>query len=47
MSDNTTLPIRGATSSSIRGGQFSGNFIGWRHRAYSTVVQLFLNGHIK
>jgi len=33
--------IRGATSSSFRGWQFSWNFIRWRHRAYSTVVQLF------
>jgi len=24
-----------------RGGQFSWTFIWWRHRAYSTVVQLF------
>jgi len=32
---------RGATSSSFRGGQFSWNFIRWRHRDYSTVVQLF------
>jgi len=31
---------RGATSSSFWGGQFSWNFIRWRHRAYSTVVQL-------
>jgi len=30
---------RGATSSSIQGGQFSWNFIPWRHRDYSTVVQ--------
>ena len=37
---------RGATSSSFQGGQFSWNFIRWRHRAYSTVVQLFANGHI-
>jgi len=32
---------RGATSSSFRGGQFSSTFIRWRHRAYSTMVQLF------
>jgi len=32
---------RGATSSSFRGRQFSWNFIAWRHRAYSTVLQLF------
>jgi len=32
---------RGATSSSFWGRQFSRNFIRWRHRAYSTVVQLF------
>jgi len=25
----------------ISGGQFSWNFIRWRHEAYSTVVQLF------
>ena len=30
----------GATSSSFREGQFSRSFIRWRHRAYSTVVQL-------
>ena len=33
--------VRDATSSSFRGGQFSWIFIRWRHRAYSTVVQLF------
>jgi len=33
--------IRGAISSSFRGGQVSENFIGWRHRTYPTVVQLF------
>ena len=35
--------IRGATSSSFRGGQWQvlWNFIRWSHRAYSTVVQLF------
>jgi len=27
------------------GGQFSWNFIRRRHRAYSTVEQLFANGH--
>ena len=32
---------RSVNSSSFRGGQFSWNFIRWRHRAYSTVVQLF------
>jgi len=33
--------IRGATYSSFRwGGQFSWNFIRWRYRAYSAVVQL-------
>jgi len=32
---------RGATSSSFRGGgHFSWTFIRWRHRAYSTMVQL-------
>jgi len=35
------IMCRGATSSSFRGGQFSWNSIRWRHRAYSTVVQLF------
>jgi len=35
------LECRGATSTSISGGQFSWNFIRWRNRAYSTVVQLF------
>jgi len=39
---------QGATSSSFRGGQFSWNFIRWRHCAYSTVVQLFRKrSHIK
>ena len=34
--------IRGETSSSFRGGgQFSLNFIRWRHRAFSIAVQLF------
>jgi len=28
------------------GGQFSWNFSRWRHRAYSTVVQIFANGYI-
>ena len=32
---------RGATSSSFRGAEFSWNFIRWRHRFYSTVVQRF------
>ena len=32
---------RGATSSSFREGQYSWNSTWWRHRAYSTVVQLF------
>ena len=42
MSDYSAMVgARGATSSSFRGGQFSWNFIWWRHRAYSTVVQLF------
>jgi len=36
-----SVPTRGATSSSFRGEQFSWTFIRWRHRAYSTVVQLF------
>jgi len=32
---------RGANNPSFRGRKFSWNFILWRHRAYSTVVQLF------
>jgi len=36
-----SLQTRDAASSSYRRGQFSWNFIRWRHRAYSTVVQLF------
>jgi len=27
------------------GGQFTWNFIRWRHRAYSTVVQIFRKRH--
>jgi len=38
---NLTHTNRGATSSSFQEGQFSWNFIRWRHRAYSTVVQFF------
>jgi len=26
-------------------GQFSWNFIRWRHRTYSSVLQFFANGH--
>jgi len=37
----SSVPARGATSSSFRGWQFSWTFFRWRHRAYSTVVQLF------
>jgi len=33
--------FRDATSSSFRGGQFLWTFIRWRHRVYSTVIQLF------
>jgi len=36
-----TVRHRGTTSSSFRGWKFSWNFIRWRHRAYSTVVQFF------
>jgi len=35
------LSHRGATRPSFRGEQFSWNFIRWRHRAYSTMVQIF------
>jgi len=37
----TSAQPRSSTSSSFRGEQFSWNFIRWRHRACSTVVQLF------
>jgi len=33
--------IQGCNQLFISGGQFSWTFIRWRHRAYSTVVQLF------
>ena len=40
--ENATTSRRGATSSSFPwGGKFSWTFIRWRHRSYSTVVQLF------
>jgi len=38
---NINKENRGATSSSFRGGQFLWNFIRWRRRAYSAMVQLF------
>ena len=33
--------VRGATSSSFRGGQFSWISFRWRHDVYSTVIQIF------
>jgi len=37
--NSCTIQLRGATSSSSRGDQFSWNFIRWRYRTYPTVVQ--------
>jgi len=38
---SSPIARRDATSFLLRGGQFSRNFIRWRHRACSTVVEIF------